>query len=156
MMIIACPLCKKNFEIDQKLIPLDGRMVQCGSCDNQWFFKFKDETKINKEETPKEETSIDEVSKEEFTIEESLSEKKVDINIEETNLTDENTVVQNKNKLNYFNIILVGIISFIAFILILETFKVYLSSIFPNIEILLNNLYQSLEDMKLFILDLIK
>ena len=150
-MIIACPVCKKKFEIDQKLIPSNGRMLQCGSCNHQWFFKFKEEININKEETTKEETV-----KKEFIIEESLREKKIDTNIEETNLTDENTVVQNKNKLNYFNIILVGIISFIAFILILETFKVYLSSIFPNIEILLNNLYQSLEDMKLFTLDLIK
>ena len=151
MMIIACPLCKKNFEINQKLIPLDGRMLQCGSCDHQWLFKFKDETKISKEET-----TIDEVPRDEFIKEESIPEKKIDINIEEINLTEKNTELQNKNKLNYFNIILVGIISFIALILVLETFKVYLSSIFPNIEILLNNLYQSLEDMKLFTLDLIK
>ena len=150
-MIIACPVCKKNFEIDQKLIPSDGRMLQCGSCNHQWFFKFKEEININKEDTTKEETV-----KEEFVIEETIREKKIDTNIEETNLTEENTEVQNKNNINYFNIILVGIISFIAFILVLETFKVYLSSIFPNIEILLNNLYQSLEDIKLFILDLIK
>ena len=150
-MIITCPCGKKNFEIDQKLIPLEGRMLQCGSCDHQWFFKFKEETKINKEEIPR-----DEVSREEFINEEVISEKKINKSHKETNLTDENIEVQNKNNLNYFNIILVGIISFIAFILILETFKVYLSSIFPNIETLLNNLYQSIEDMKLFILDLIK
>ena len=150
-MIIACPVCKKNFEIDQKLIPSDGRMLQCGSCNHQWFFKFKEEINISKEETNYEETI-----KEEFNIEEAIREKKVDTDIEEINLTEEKTEVQNKNNVNYFNIILVGIISFIAFILVLETFKVYLSSIFPNIEILLNNLYQSLEDMKLFTLDLIK
>ena len=150
-MIIACPVCKKNFEIDQKLIPSDGRMLQCGSCNHQWFFKFKEEINISKEETTYEETV-----KEEFNIEETIRAKKVDTDIEEINLAEEKTEVQNKNNINYFNIILVGIISFIAFILVLETFKVYLSSIFPNIEILLNNLYQSLEDIKLFTLDLIK
>ena len=150
-MIIACPCGKKNFEIDQKFIPLEGRMLQCGSCDRQWFFKFKDETKINKEKTLKEDNA-----REEFIKEETIPEKKVDLNIEEINLTEEKTEVKNKNNINYFNIILVGIISFIAFILVLETFKVYLSSTFPNIEILLNNLYQSLEDIKLFTLDLIK
>ena len=150
-MIITCPCGKKKFEIDQKLIPSEGRMLQCGSCDHKWFFKIKDETKINEEEN-----TIKEIPKEEFIKEETIPEKKVDLNNEEINLTEEKTEVQNKNNINYFNIILVGIISFIAFILVLETFKVYLSSIFPNIEILLNNLYQSLEDIKLFILDLIK
>ena len=150
-MIIACPCGKKKFEIDQKLIPSEGRMLQCGSCDHKWFFKIKDETKINEEEN-----TIKEIPKEEIIKEETIPEKKVDLNNEEINLTEEKTEVQNKNNINYFNIILVGIISFIAFILVLETFKVYLSSIFPNIEILLNNLYQSLEDIKLFILDLIK
>ena len=150
-MIITCPCGEKKFEIDQKLIPSEGRMLQCGSCDHKWFFKIKDETKINEEEN-----TIKEIPKEEFIKEETIPEKKVDLNNEEINLTEEKTEVQNKNNINYFNIILVGIISFIAFILVLETFKVYLSSIFPNIEILLNNLYQSLEDIKLFILDLIK
>ena len=60
------------------------------------------------------------------------------------------------NKINYFNILLVIIISAAAFILILDTFQNYLISTFPNIDFLLNNLYQSLEDIKLFILDLIK
>ena len=50
-MIIACPNCKKKFEIDQKLIPSEGRMLQCGSCDHQWFFKINaPEKKIVNEE----------------------------------------------------------------------------------------------------------
>ena len=99
-MIIACPCGKKNFEIDQKFIPLEGRMLQCGSCDRQWFFKFKDETKINKEKTLKEDNA-----REEFIKEETIPEKKVDLNIEEINLTEEKTEVKNKNNINYFNII---------------------------------------------------
>ena len=67
--------------------------------------------------------------------------------------------VENKIKesnLNYFKIILVAIISFVAFIIILDTFKNPLTSIFPNIKIILDNLYQSLHDIKLFMLDLFK
>ena len=60
-----------------------------------------------------------------------------------------------KNDANYFKILIVIIISFIALILILETFKVQLSIIIPNIEIVLDNLYQSINDIKLFVLDLI-
>ena len=39
-MIITCPSCEKKFEIDQKLIPREGRLLQCGSCSNEWFFKL--------------------------------------------------------------------------------------------------------------------
>ena len=38
-MIITCPSCKKKFNIDINLIPSEGRNLQCGSCDNIWFYK---------------------------------------------------------------------------------------------------------------------
>ena len=38
-MIIVCPNCNKKFEIDNTLIPSEGRMLQCGSCDHKWFYK---------------------------------------------------------------------------------------------------------------------
>ena len=91
--------------------------------------------------------------------------KKITDYQEKTNFKDnivenENTnIKENKlkaNNLNYFKIVLVAIISFVAFIIILDTFKNSLTSIFPNIKIILDNLYQSLVDIKLFTLDLIK
>ena len=42
-MIIDCPNCDKKFEIDKKLIPSDGRLLQCGSCNNKWFFKIEND-----------------------------------------------------------------------------------------------------------------
>ena len=51
--------------------------------------------------------------------------------------------------------ILVIIISFIALILILDTFKIQLYNIFPRLEIFLFNLYETLKDIQLFIKDLI-
>ena len=38
-MIISCPSCKKSFQIDENLIPVEGRNLQCGSCGHVWFFK---------------------------------------------------------------------------------------------------------------------
>ena len=38
-MIIICPSCEKKFQIEDKLIPREGRLLQCGSCNNEWFFK---------------------------------------------------------------------------------------------------------------------
>ena len=35
-MIIECQNCNKNFDLEDKLIPLKGRLVQCGFCHSQW------------------------------------------------------------------------------------------------------------------------
>ena len=40
-MIISCPACNKNFEINSNLIHSEGRSLQCGSCNHKWFFKKK-------------------------------------------------------------------------------------------------------------------
>ena len=77
-----------------------------------------------------------------------------EINIESDNAS--NIKQKTKRNYNYFNIFLVTIISITAIILILDTFKESLEIIFPNIKFLLNNLYQTIEDIKLFIFDLIK
>ena len=37
-MIIVCPCGEKKFEIDQNLIPEEGRLLQCGFCNKKWFF----------------------------------------------------------------------------------------------------------------------
>ena len=144
-MIITCPCGEKKFEIDQKLIPSEGRMLQCGSCDRQWFFKINvPEKKIVNEET----STSEKVEKDETKI----SKEK----ISSENYNANNIEQKPKRNYNFLNILLVVIISIIALILILDTFKNNLESVFPNINFLLNNLYQSIEDIKLFIFDLIK
>ena len=146
-MIIECPKCNKKFQIDQNLIPNNGRMLQCGSCDHNWFFKFENKN---------------EVEKEDIQIDEKVSDSKEKTSFEEDTIENENKNANNEesklkeNNLNYFKIILVAIISFVAFIIVLDTFKNSLTSVFPNIKIILDNLYQSLHDIKLFMLDLFK
>ena len=148
-MIIECPNCNKKFEIDQNLVPKEGRLLQCGSCSHKWFFKLdiveeKNEEKIKINVKP----DLD-ISKED---------KNLSLNTEseiETEVTIK-TKKKDKVKINYLNILLVIIITFVAFILALDTFKNQLTSIFPNISFFLDNLYQSLEDIKLSVLDLIK
>ena len=146
-MIIECPKCNKKFQIDQNLIPNNGRMLQCGSCDHNWFFKFENENKVKNED---------------IQIDEKVNNSKEKTSFEENTIENENKIANNEesklkeNNLNYFKIILVAIISFVAFIIVLDTFKNSLTSIFPNIKIILDNLYQSLHDIKLFMLDLFK
>ena len=52
------------------------------------------------------------------------------------------------------NIFIVAIISFVAFIIIVDTFKYPIGKIVPNIEFILYNLYESIKDISLFIKDL--
>ena len=50
-MIIECPACSKKFNIDEKLIPDEGRLLKCGNCDHTWFFKKKENIKLEAETT---------------------------------------------------------------------------------------------------------
>ena len=38
-MIISCNNCHKKFDINSDLIPQNGRLLECSSCNHQWFFK---------------------------------------------------------------------------------------------------------------------
>ena len=149
-MIITCPDCNKNFDVDKNLIPAHGRLLQCGSCNYKWFFELK----INKENFDEEtKSTINELPVDTETI---IHEAEATL---EKNITTESTITKNnyeRKNINYLKILLVIVISIVAFIIIMDTFKDLLTSVFPNIDFLLNNLYQSIEDMKLFIIDLIK
>ena len=48
-MIIECPACSKKFNIDEKLIPDEGRLLKCGNCDHTWFYKKKENLKLETE-----------------------------------------------------------------------------------------------------------
>ena len=45
-MIIECPACSKKFNIDEKLIPKEGRLLKCGNCDHTWFYKKEENLKL--------------------------------------------------------------------------------------------------------------
>ena len=161
-MIITCPNCNKQFKIDNSLIPDDGRDLQCGSCDHVWFYKTED-----KIEAP-------------LTLNENISENKVETEIElkDKNLKFSKTIEQEKiikpeikkeiskaipktvkkssNKgSKFFSYLIVFIISFVALIVLLDTLKTPLINVFPGLEIILFNLFETLQDIKLFIIDLI-
>ena len=157
-MIITCPSCNKKFNVDASLIPQEGRTLQCGFCDHKWFFKKEntdDEIKILEKKIPEpvieDNKNLSENIKEDIVDEEDQDTESLKSSKEKLSKK-----VKKKNDINYFNILIVIIISFIALILILDTFKAQLSLIIPNIEVILDNLYQSINDIKLFTLDLIK
>ena len=152
-MIIICPCGKKKFDVNENLIPDKGRLLKCGSCDQTWFF--------NK-------NSINQSKYEEVNFKENISEKedivvdKIKRNISETIKNKRNyelTKYKGKSKFTFFKFIfyfIVFLVSIIAVIIIIDTFKTPLYSIFPSLEILLFNLFETLKDIELFIKDLIK
>ena len=149
-MIIICPCGEKKFEVDGNLIPEKGRTLQCGSCDHKWFFK-KDENEIVNNTLKLEEK--DKIESNEIAINEDLSlpDNQPNITIE-----NNNNIKWTFSSLKFFNYFIVLIITLVAVIVFLDTFKYNLTSIFPNLELFLYNLYESIKDIKLFINDLIK
>ena len=163
-MIITCPCEKKQFKIDSSLVPQEGRELQCGSCERVWFYKPKNES-----EAP-------------LTLNENISENKIEQTIETNeknlefskNLHKEKIIepeikkktskdIPNKvkklenenNGSKFFSYLMVFIISIVALIILLDTLKTPIINVFPGLEIVLFNLFETLQDIKLFIIDLI-
>ena len=156
----------KKFDLDSNLIPDKGRLLQCASCDHRWFFKkevlennvspivqdniniFDQNNLLINEEKNLSNTPINDT---EVELEEEIK-KEIEIN------TNENTTLKTKPKkqknFKILNIFVVIIITFIAFIIIVDTFKYPIGKIVPNVEFILYNLYETIKDISLFIKDL--
>ena len=153
-MIITCEQCDKKFEIESILIPEKGRLLQCSSCNHQWFYKKdileeteivlkKKDIKSKKNEPPVEE--IDNIK-----VFEDLAPSK-----EKKRKHSYKSVQTENKKISFLSIVLVFIIFIVALILLLDTFKSSVYLMVPNIEFVLDNLYETIKDILLFIQDLI-
>ena len=154
-MIIVCPSCSKNFNVRDDQIPDKGRLLQCSNCKHEWFFS-KNTIPIDDN---LDEQSNDELTQESFGIldeEEDRNDEKI---VEEKTVELEkprNIKKKKTSKVNFLKLLLVFIISFVAFVLIVDTFIVQISEYVPFAEKYLDNLYQSLIDISLFFQNLIK
>ena len=152
------------------------------SCDHKWFFKkevlektvspivenidndnvnifvqnnLSNKDEINPSNLQKEEVDADTEEKLDEKIEVNNEEEpknKIDVNIKES--TTANAKPKKQKNFKILNIFVVAIISFIAFIIIVDTFKYPIGQVVPNIEFILYNLYESIKDISLFIRDL--
>ena len=159
-MIIECVNCSKKFDVNSDLIPATGRTIQCGSCNHLWFYKKSQENDFSKTESKsKNEDSFSKISKKEKSKLENIN-KKQKLSKNRKNFSQRSEIVKYEPKTSFsfgkfLSYILVIIISFIALILILDTFKIQLYNTFPKLEVFLFNLYETLKDIQLFIKDLI-
>ena len=165
-MIITCPNCNKQFKLDNSLIPDEGRDLQCGSCNHIWFYNIQEKNnevlELKQEiisediETKAEnkEDKIEEKQKPKEIIKTEINNKKKEKN--SANQKNTTTLKKKENKgSKFFSYLIVFIISFVASIILLDTLKTPLINVFPGLEIVLFNLFETLQDIKLFIIDLI-
>ena len=183
-MIIQCINCNKKFEVNSTLVPDYGRNIQCGACNHTWFYnpsegkipellivkdiseqivgiKIADVEKDNSDQiqvtqiTEEEENYKSTKSKNKGQKKETSASKKTS---KENEIID-NYVETKKTSVNFtlsgiLSYFIVGIISFIGIIILLDTFKLPLSDFYPNLELVLYNLFESIKDILLFIKDL--
>ena len=162
-MIIECTNCNKKFRVDDDLIPKNGREIICGSCNYAWHFKPE---KSSEKSLVLENEMIDFQKKtdqndtdfhEDFSnIRSEKNPKNNQIEISKETNVDYKTDKKNKysKTSNFFSYLIVVIISFIALIILVDTIKSPLINIFPGLEIVLFNIFETLKDVRLFITDL--
>ena len=165
-MIITCPNCNKQFKIDNSLIPDEGRDLQCGSCNHIWFYNIQEKNnevlELKQEiisediesKAENKEDKIEEKQQPEEIIKTEVNNKKKEKNSEKQKNTTTIKKTENKGS-KFFSYLIVFIISFVALIILLDTLKTPLINVLPGLEIILFNLFESLQDIKLFIIDLI-
>ena len=164
-MIINCIKCTKKSEVNASLIPDGGRTIQCGSCNHVWFYKPKIEqskNEIKAEINSPESNNNDLENKKNDNVNEKLlktEDTNDQENIAKTKSSSDEVINENKKTrfsvskfLSYF---LVFLITFIALIIVLDTFKSPLSRVIPELEIFLYNFFETLKDLYLFIKNLL-
>ena len=157
-MIITCENCTKKFEVDADLIPDKGRLLQCMKCQHTWFFKNAISIDTDKSVDFNSPTLMEDTSnseKDNLILENNLDNQELNENKNKkwTSFTKSN--LGKKKRISIINLTLVFIISFIALIILTDTFKSQIGKIVPSVDFLLYNLYESIKDILLFINDLI-
>ena len=157
-MIITCPNCNKQFKINNSLIPDEGRDLQCGSCNHIWFYNIQEKnyevlelkqeivSKDIETKTENKEDKIEEKQQPEEIIKTEINNKKKEKNSEKQKNTTKLKKTENKGS-KFFSYLIVFIISFVALIILLDTLKTPLINVFPGLEIILFNLFETLQDI---------
>ena len=165
-MIISCPECKKRFNIDQNLIPEDGRLLQCSNCMHKWHFIIKKNDEIIKEPIKSKEVIIENknhekkinppqkfIPIEDETIEKELKKEQKVIN----KVKKKEQKLKKKDKpIKLLNMIIVIIISVAALIILIDTFRIELSKYIPFLNPILYSFFEIIDDINSFIKDLIR
>ena len=151
-MIVSCPSCKKKFNLDISLIPDEGRLLQCGTCDRKWHYSLPQDIKASNENISPNVSS----SKIDDDYVSNEVETKNDIENEINESINNNAIEKKHYNISILSILSLSIVSFLALIILLDTFKYQIEIIIPNFNSYLTNLYVTINDIYLFLIDLIR
>ena len=162
-MIVSCPNCNKKFKIDQNIIPIGGRLLQCSNCKHKWYFKIEKKEEIDNGSLDQEKVILENKS-EDIRINSSENDSLIEKNskkqpkkkekvVKKTKKINQNT---NDRPIGLLNMIIVLIISFVAIVIVLDTFRIELSKYIPFLNLMLNSIYAVIADINLFIKDLLR
>lgn len=145
-MIIECACNKYKFAVKAEEIGINGRVVQCGVCDQKWFQEpaSSEEFKVLKDNHIKEEEKKKEKTKNQKTIKEKSTKNYIPIKYE------------NKSKINYTKIFLtILIIAIIGTAVSFEN-KEYILSKNPELADFFSLLEEFVEYLKKYYSDIIE
>ena len=158
-MIITCPNCNKQFKINPSQIPFEGRDLKCGSCDHIWFYKIEEKktesSSLNQDIISNEvkSTFVEDI-KDQIIINKQNQPENKDYSQEIKKQIPKKSKKDDNISGKIFSYLVVSVISFVALIILLDTFKIPLIKVFPGLNVILSNLFEILKDIKLFIIDL--
>jgi len=127
-------------------------------CQHTWFFKNAISIDTDKSVDFNSPTLMEDTSgseKDDLIVENNLDNQELSENKNKRWSSFTKSNLGKKKRISIINLTLVFIISFIALIILTDTFKSQIGKIVPSVDFLLYNLYESIKDILLFINDLI-
>ena len=145
-MIIECACKKYKFAVKAEEIGINGRVVQCGVCDEKWFQEpaSSEEFKVLKDNHIKEEEEKKEKTKNQKPIKEKSGKNYIPIKYE------------NKSKINYSKIFLTILIIFIIGIAVSFENREYILNKNPEFADFFSLLEEFVEYLKIYYSDIIE
>ncbi|MFL2889414.1 MAG: zinc-ribbon domain-containing protein [Pelagibacteraceae bacterium] len=169
-MIIQCNSCLKSFNVPDGAITSAGRLVQCSSCGNKWTqFPLKKEKPKSGKIIPEPKKIITKIEKK---VVKNKKKKKVInpysedylkkkhgiriINPSSLKIKDKKKSISQNIGFGFYNYLVTFVIFSIFIVRGLYFGKDFIIINYPFLEIHLNNFFETLNNLKLIILDIIK
>ena len=174
-MIIQCKSCQKKFVVPDNAISDNGRLVQCSSCGNKWTQYPLDEKKIitpleKKEYIP----PIQKIEKKTLVKKNFKKKKKKNasqyteeylrkkhgikiIDPSSYNIKQKESLKAKNKKFafGFYNYLIVMLVLVVTFIGVINVSRDIIIINFPNLELYINYLFETINNIKLIIEDII-
>ena len=158
-MIIACTKCEKRFVVPDNAIPAEGRTVQCSACSNKWK-----QIPIKESESPVKTRSISVKKKRTKKIKmptpysKDYMKEKWGVNVQDyaqkEGLTKKSSKDVEGSGFGFFSYIIIISIILLTFVGALKLAESTMITQFPFLESYINYFFETLDNFKIFILDL--